>query len=81
MPTIEALNAMSVQEFTTAPDDDTRKLLADAIDAQESGVVRLNSLLPIDDQREKISAVSALAASMRTQAGLQKMQLPFRSAS
>ena len=58
----------ALQEFTTAPGDDTRKLLGDSIDAQEDGAQRLSSLLPTDEQRQKITAVSALAARMRSQA-------------
>jgi len=63
----EALQA-ALQEFTTAPDDGTRKLLSDAIDAQQSGAERLNDLLPSDEQRAKVGAVSELGAKMRVQA-------------
>jgi methyl-accepting chemotaxis protein len=58
----------ALQEFTTSPTDETRKALTAKIDAQEEGVQRLNGLLPTDEQREKVAAVSALAAKMRAQA-------------
>jgi methyl-accepting chemotaxis protein len=57
----------ALQEFTTAPADDTRKALSGKIDAQEAGVQRLNGLLGDDAQRAKIAAVSELAGKMRTQ--------------
>ncbi|MET0748367.1 MAG: methyl-accepting chemotaxis protein [Rhizobium sp.] len=63
----EALQA-ALQEFTTAPDESTRKMLSDAIDTQQSGAERLNALLPDDGQRAKVEAVSGLAAKMRDQA-------------
>lgn len=63
----EALQA-ALQEFTTAPDGDTRKLLSDAIDAQQNGAERLNDLLPNDEQRGKVDAVSQMSGKMRAQA-------------
>jgi methyl-accepting chemotaxis protein len=58
----------ALQEFTTAPTEETRKALAEKIDAQEDGAQRLNGLLPTDEQRQKVATVGALAAKMRTQA-------------
>ncbi|WFU10783.1 methyl-accepting chemotaxis protein [Rhizobium sp. CB3090] len=56
----------ALQEFTTSPTDETRKALTDKIDAQAAGVQRLSGLLS-NDQRAKLSAVSALADEMRNQ--------------
>ncbi|MBB5573636.1 MULTISPECIES: methyl-accepting chemotaxis protein [Rhizobium] len=56
----------ALQEFTTSPSDETRKALTDKIDAQAAGVQRLGGLLS-NNQRAKISAVSALADQMRNQ--------------
>ena len=56
----------ALQEFTGSPSEETRQGLADKIDAQERGVLRLSGLLS-DDQRAKIGPVSELAAKMRTQ--------------
>jgi len=63
----EALQA-ALQEFTTAPDDKSRALLSDAIDAQQNGAERLDALLGSDEQRAKVGAVSDLSEKMRGQA-------------
>jgi methyl-accepting chemotaxis protein len=57
----------ALQEFVADPSDQTKAAFAKAIDAQEAGVGRLNGLLKADDQRGQLEAVSALAATMRSQ--------------
>ncbi|MEK1899113.1 MAG: methyl-accepting chemotaxis protein, partial [Rhizobium sp.] len=57
----------ALQEFISDPSDASKAGFGKAIDAQESGVVRLNGLLKTDDQRSQLTEVSALASAMRRQ--------------
>ncbi len=57
----------ALQEFVSDPTDASKADFGKAIDAQESGVVRLNGLLKTDDQRGQLTEVSGLAAAMRRQ--------------
>ena len=57
----------ALQEFVSDPSDASKAGFGKAIDAQESGVVRLNGLLKTDDQRSQLTDVSGLSAAMRKQ--------------
>ncbi len=57
----------ALQEFVSDPSDASKAGFGKAIDAQESGVLRLNGLLKTDDQRSQLTEVSSLASAMRKQ--------------
>ncbi len=57
----------ALQEFVSDPSDASKAGFGKAIDAQESGVLRLNGLLKTDDQRGQLTEVSSLASAMRKQ--------------
>ncbi|MDX3925362.1 MAG: methyl-accepting chemotaxis protein [Shinella sp.] len=73
--TRETINSLSdfqdlragLQEFLDRPDEANRNVLAERIEEQESGIRRLDALLPEPAEKEKIASVVGLAEKMRAE--------------